>query len=126
MRIYRIEDENGDGPYNGGREITETLFWAHVRDDGNAADVDETHPQPSLDIAGFTERLKGRYRFAFDSMEQLLKWFGPNARRVLKRYPFTVAEYSVPEPAVIKGIYQVAYDPERAEPIARTPVGEIK
>lgn len=126
MKIYRIENADGDGPYNAAYKPGGLLYQMHTEDDDGPITAHETHPSPWADIASFASRHEGKYRFGFKSMEQLTQWFGPRARKLLESYSFELVEYEVPDKFILPGYRQVAYHPLHAEQVKRTPIGEIK
>ena len=66
MRIYRVENEHGKGPYTGwGDGKGHTLAMIHTDD--------HTHPGPYV---SFHRGVKNEERFAFPSMQAMFRWFG--------------------------------------------------
>lgn len=65
MRIYRIEDSAGLGPYFG-------PYWINIEGTYNS----DRHPVPYSDVPGW-ELLKNHksYRCGFNSIQQMIEWF---------------------------------------------------
>jgi len=127
MQVYRVEDEDGGGPYNG--ENAPTAFtgdWiklinGNINKDGNDL---VNQPSPYRDIPEWAEPFTGhkRYRFGFRTIEQLHSWFHDGARQELDRRGFKWAKYEVPDQWVHVGGHQVAFDARRAKLIERLPL----
>lgn len=127
MQVYRVEDEEGGGPYNGLRAPAPfTDGWTkiingQINKEGN----DLVHqPSPYRDIPQWAEPFPGhgRYRFGFQTVEQLHNWFHDVAQQELDRRGFKLAKYEVPEKWVHVGGHQVAFDPRKASLIQRDPL----
>lgn len=114
MRVYRVEDAEGGGPYNG--ENSPPLinfYWAAVRD----GTVEHERVDPETDIHGFKHSQK--YRFAFSSLDQLAYWFSPGPQRLFSDYGYSVGVYEVPDDKVFVGNRQVAYPHADAKLVKR-------
>ena len=96
MRVYRIEDINGIGPYAG---------YEFNGCGGH-------HPTP--DEEGFPDVCSDDY-FGFDSLFQLCKWFGPVARQRLATLKYEVAVYDVEDQDITgQSPYQVMFKKRNA------------
>lgn len=95
--VYRVEDASGGGPY-----------WC-----GSARGMDlyctTRHPPPCED--GLLE-IRVTEIFGFASREDLLRWFGPEARASLRTEGYQLAMYEAHE--VRRGRRQVVFNRETA------------
>lgn len=112
MLIYRVEDASGVGPYQG-------IGARHALRDIHSV---EKHPSPfrewgdkAYDFLGDDNML-----FGFDSIPQLLNWFG-DALGELEKAHYVVTVFTVANDAAIRGRTQCAFDVQRAERIAYVP-----
>lgn len=105
MEIYRVEDINGLGPYSCEEEL-DFISWHNSCSD---------HPAPNEDpkLKDFWNnecKDQHKYQFAFESMEQLLKWFKSSDLAALQREGFFVSVIPVTKKMkVVKGTFQVIY-----------------
>lgn len=112
MIVYRLEHEASHaGPYNGPEKLPSgLLFDMHERDvHRDGGDHWSTHPLPDIDLGKGWKKTEGLI-FGFETMEQLLRWFGPSTRGPLERHGFGVATYDVREDGLVKGSRQLAFD----------------
>lgn len=116
MQVYRIETENGGGPYlglEGGMD-----FAIHMASNGAA------HPAPHRDGCSVGTGLG--YVCGFDSVEQGRRWFGASvelARAInRRRRELFVSVYDVSELFVERGKKQVMFDRDAATLVERLPV----
>ncbi len=117
MRVYRVENEQGEGPYK-----------HTIRKNGQrigAAHWDDAHPGPTEDgldwavfgyEAPFSESEYTDKVFGTNSLESLLAWFD-GWWDVLERHGYSAEEYEVPDECVAVGIggEQVVFMRSRAE-----------
>lgn len=123
MQVYRVEDEDGGGPYNGRRSVNyDDLFGL-----GLGPELWERNPPPRTDIPEWTdidEDDRRKYKFGFASLDQLYNWFPPQMikRLGMDRY-FKVAVYEVPSDAdILRGAHQIAFDKRVAKLVVRDPI----
>jgi hypothetical protein len=113
MRVYRIENKNGRGPYNGRGDLPYTVL------DGCPAH----QPDPRDD--GFGSRWnKPDYYFGFASLDQLFDWFGDILEH-LDRYGFSLTVWEVDESFVELGGRQLAFNKSEATLIERRQPTEL-
>jgi hypothetical protein len=108
ITVFRIEDEEGVGPYS---------------KTGVGLDTDNTdhHPTPGEDGI----RLEHSHNCAFNSIEQLRNWFSDrNDQGILVVKGFTCNVYSVPIDHVKFGSKQVTFDKSHAKKISNVPLEE--
>ena len=108
MRVYRVEDKHGNGPYRNKYKMDSPL---QVRMNARHCDWN-THPSELLD---FDKGHTPGERFAFDSMQKLVTWFGPYLPGLI-REGYKVRVYSVPKILVRSGKSgkQVMFQSKRA------------
>lgn len=116
MRVYRVQDANGEGPY---QSLT-WASWAFLEGVDPDGDRDKRWPtHGALDEVYDT----GEVRFGFKSPEQLASWFNERERTALEMAGFRVAVYDAPR--VWPGRKQVAFDIEGAKLIEERLVTEV-
>lgn len=100
MIVYRIANENGNGPYISDylsdyvNEKLDDMRWAHN---------DATHPSPWGDFP--RTGIHSWQLCAFSSQEQLLDWFA-GFEELLDELGFFVWEIEIPEHFVVELRYQ--------------------
>ena len=118
MRVYRVENESGDGPYH----------WGVSDEDGvniGSAHTDPQHPGPSEDdlleavygsISPFDETEHEDKVFGMVSEESLLIWFD-GWWEILEGHGHSITEWEVPEEYVAIGTSreQVVFMRSKAE-----------
>lgn len=120
MLIYRVEDDFGGGPYNG--TSSPGPFTSGWRKIVNGHEVHDPIHQPNpVDDLKIT-LIDRHYKFGFASVDQVIYWFGDEARHYLDGKGYRIARYEVPETAVIVGGHQVAYDWRKAQLVGREPI----
>lgn len=108
MRVFRVENERGDGMYTG----YPNLFSAP----GYTTEL-ELHPSPLDESSAFRKvwmNLKRveqeSYSFGFSNVRQCLQWLFMNRwRKYLDKHGYMLVEYEVPDHDVIVGNRQVAF-----------------
>lgn len=106
--VFRVEDEDGVGPYS---------------KSGVGLDVDNTdhHPTPCDDNIS----LRYDHNCAFQTLDQLRSWFSnANDLGILVVKGFTCNVYSVPVDHVMFGSKQVTFNKLFAEKISNIPLEE--
>lgn len=107
MRVYRVEHgQTRLGPYD---PDTSPIPQSEM-------DTGPTHPSPVYDLD--IRALSRSMHFGFLDTAQLWSWFSSYCQ-YLRGQGYVVAQYEVPNEAVIVGGHQVAFNKERA-----TRVGE--
>ncbi len=98
MRVYRVENSYGDGPYQ----------YTVRNEDGvniGSAHANMAHPGPSEDglygevwgeVAPFDETPHSDHLFGMNSLGSLIEWFD-GWWDTLARHGYTISEYEVPE-----------------------------
>lgn len=123
MRVYRVETENGAGPYN--LDAVTTLAQLKIcltllLD----SEDNERHPSPWStplrfnpdDVLGLG--WNGEWRFGFESVHDLRRWMDGWGRD-LEAAAFYVASYEVPSDSVVRGACQLRFDKRFALLICR-------
>lgn len=130
MLIYRLEDINGGGAYNGDNppDLFE-LFVATAAEDKKKGlgvwNVEERRPSPLQDIRGFKHSSK--YRFGFVDLDQLRSWF---PRRALNLYrnktgDYAVSVYEIDDHFAKVGDHQVAFEFANAKLVKKIPIEDV-
>lgn len=117
--VYRLEDQDGCGPYAYGGLAFPMEFPGGIG-------PDSPHPEPTDDgicEADFTTR----HHCGFASLDQAARWFGYCARNFTAEDPtgeldatgqrFTLAVYSVPEEYVADGHRQIVFERQLARKV---------
>ncbi len=105
--IYRVENNQGKGPY--------ALYDYEKWTDKNKDHSDRSHPGPDRDskLKKKWESLfwsnQHNYYFGFKSLKDLRAWFSPSERKRLRSRGFFVSKIHIPEEDVIIGSKQVAF-----------------
>ena len=108
MRVYRYEDEKGQGPYSKsefeGGEAKHIIPVDPVR-----------HPGPSSD-PNFDRTPKYGGKYAFVSPKQMNAWFNPREQETLQKAGFHPTVYEVPDRNVKWGARQAKIMPKHEGP----------
>ena len=119
MIIYRVESEDGGGPYNGpkaDRDLSYAIFSSNVFH----------QPPPWEDIKDWSPSGNKNWRYGFSSVELLKRWFEPIFYKALDRAGFLVAIYDVPDEATKCGRWQCAFKFESAKRLKSFPLAELE
>lgn len=110
MIVYRVETENGFGPYY--TENGPDLF--NRRHDG-------TPNRPFLDLY---IRIKHRtyHKFGFCSICHLEKWFDADDMKILNKNNYGISKYLVEDKDVIQDECQLIFDPRNSQKIEWAPI----
>jgi hypothetical protein len=102
MKIYRVEDVNGDGPYNGRNSISfMQLMMAGYADSMEA--WNDHAPRYELPIWASLDREDSRkFLFGFSSLDKLKIWFDARMRALYAGRGFLIAIYEVANPDVVE------------------------
>lgn len=84
IRVYRLEGEDGDGPYLGYDDLRNAMCDAHT---------DDVHPGPRQDFGRLP--LPNDF-YGCETLTQLFDWFGVFFQPLLD-IGYRVVEYEVPE-----------------------------
>lgn len=115
MRVWRVEDRHGIGPYQSEKINLPGVSTAR-------------HPAPPRDFS--PKELKKLDRmfplgpdspgvaFGFSSLDQLREWFWGYLHD-LNRHGFHIVEFEVPEKYLASGYHQVAFDKRYAQVLGR-------
>ena len=127
MRVYRIQNDNGNGflTGNGSRNIIMNFKllrnlkynYSHILPDGT-----ERCQHPDADIGtdlynAYWNKMiytGSSLRFGFGSIKDLYTWCCPATIGFYEAYNITIYEYIIPDEYVIKGTRQVVFDPSNA------------
>jgi hypothetical protein len=118
VRIFRIEDKNGWGPYS-------ALAYTAVH---GAPFDDRRHPLPPKDGNGFAPEAAsdgvavGLMAFGFRDLDQLRHWFCDDDLALLGMFDFVIATYDVPSRYAIHGIRQSGFAKNRAHRRSTRPI----
>jgi hypothetical protein len=107
MRAYRVENENGDGPYTSWAEHGHKMAYQHT-DPFNGPSI---HPGP---YASFGSNPTHGEKFAFPSMQALFKWFG-GWLPLMTRAGYHITVLELPYGTYQADEFQVMYDPQMQE-----------
>ncbi|AKE44718.1 hypothetical protein AU106_gp087 [Sinorhizobium phage phiM9] len=119
MKIYRIENVTGEGPYSCAPESRKNF----------SSMVFYTDPHPYLHPLQeednllreiwkriFYNDLRRNWRFGFDSVDQVILWFhAEGVFEALELDGFMVSEYEVPEGHYHLGEFQAIFEPFHSE-----------
>lgn len=105
VKIYRLEDVFGYGPYNSKFDdynyhnkskkiIAIKKIIRQLANEHNS--YDDEHPTGSADIINYNSKL----RYACNDIRTLKKWFGPFLKKFIKSGLFHVKELTLPSNAV--------------------------
>ena len=106
MIVYRVEDDDYNGPYNGKNKVTPI--------------PSDNQPTPGNDIEGWYDLSfdnRHEYLFGFTDIIQLFNWFDDNTLNRLAIYRFHIGVYEVPEDNVMYGSAQVAFHTSKVKRI---------
>jgi len=103
--IFRIENENGDGPYRGTYGSND---WGTKRHN------DASHPTPLEEdweslLLGTVSDI-APFRFGFKDLDQLLKWFSQSELDKLYKLGYNVVTIDLHPQQVWMGKTQIAYE----------------
>lgn len=127
MRVYRLErTDNAHGPFCQVWESQADLNRNQVRAWSNIVKRSNKLPVGSDDFAYDELFVMGfsTYIYGCDSAKQFYDWFAEDWYVLAQAGLMRAAIYEVPEEAVIKGCYQVAFDSDEAEYVGELGPGE--
>ena len=101
VRVYRLEDANGEGPYNS--NLLDPDYRLQM---SGSHSFDSTHPTSSAEGFGFP--YVHEY-FAFLSMTDLFRWFGGYLKPLMER-GVSIGVYEVDSSEVRIGTRQVLFN----------------
>lgn len=104
MIIFRVENDDGIGPYHG--NMGDWCDGSHNQMTGRPMPYED-----NLDMNG----LGWNHRFGFDSMTKLLEWFSPIELRRLYTLGWRVVTFHVPDDQVRIGCKQVVFKHDEAK-----------
>lgn len=118
MRVFRLEDENGRGPYVNHYASDEALpeVWREMLVAHNTTVYGGINTHPNVFLDCYVSRdIAHRVNFicGFASMAQLKAWFGKYLDG-MRACGFRVATYMVSGADVAKGSYQLLFDRTKA------------
>lgn len=115
-RVYRVENEFGEGPYNAEHTTPARAEYVFGDDDVSDSYV-EARPGPQRDGMKY---VPGKYKFGFESKAQLANWFGDDHfGPFLANNGYRIATYEVPAERVRYGGHQVAFAGDMAKLVSR-------
>ena len=105
--VYRLQNDKGFGPYLITDMSDKTRAIMKLLNDHNGVNSMNNHPTPSFDKGIERESLKYEH-CAFDSMEQLTRWFTPLEIEELHKFGYEVV--TIPDVIVTaKSDHQVLF-----------------
>lgn len=109
--VYRIEDKNGTGPYQGKTSAADSWFKKSICNH-NA----EKRPGPwgCNALREMNEEHLKKYSFAFSTIKQLERWFTKTDRELLHNNGYRIAIYKVPKEYYIKATNQCIFIKEKS------------
>ena len=130
MRIYRVEDLEGDGPYgdDGSWCTTPKMFERHHRSSRTPSpDRDGTRLPLSMEVRleGDILRRTVTSHFGFRTLKQLRSWFTPAARRNLSKCGYVLSVYEAPDEYVHLGNHQLVFWPGGSKKIYDLDLSEV-
>lgn len=115
MRVFRLEDWEGGGPYmyyyerpHATKEL-EQMIWAHN---------DQDHPSPQEEKIATTYSMEG-FHCGFESKEMLFEWFFGFGNELFESY-IDVTEWEVEKEFIVLGKKQLIFQKRYARLITRT------
>lgn len=126
MRVFRLEDKRGQGPYRGDIpkrvvKLTKIRVFPSTRYvDLVGMSTDDNHPAPLYDnMRGYRNHISYQYKFGFNSIEQYTAWFYDSGwRKEFARLGLVVTEYEIRDNHVALGDHQVAFVRRYAKKVA--------
>lgn len=119
MRVYRIEDAKGHGPFGGSYILRQAISAANA---GRGWEDEEPcpyrHPGPHDETAlrDLDIHEGSPWHFGFRSVAALVRWFDSEAIRVeLGKLGAVVAVYEVDPTFVVEGVWQLVFDKPQAD-----------
>jgi hypothetical protein len=107
MRVYRVENDNGNGPYWGFRGNIEDSVILHQH--GLSAHTPDPHDPEEPWHRSRSYGVKSE-SFGFASIQAAQSWFDlKEVREVLLRNDLRLYEYEVEEDTVTKGKHQLTF-----------------
>lgn len=104
--VYRIEEENGTGPYQGKTSAANSWFRKSICNHNS-----EKRPGPRecfiLREMGVDDLKK--YCFGFSTIKQLERWFTKTDRELLHKSGYYISVYSVPKEYYMKATNQCVF-----------------
>lgn len=99
VTIYRVEHKvDASGPYVGDYQIYYKFTNAH-NDESHPSPRRETENDPKIETIRMSRDTN--LHCAFQTIEQLKRWFSPEDRELLSMYGFHVAVYSVSQRSIV-------------------------
>lgn len=123
MRVFRVEDNTGNGPYDEDGPLS-----AFENDRDSPGKRTARHPSPFKDEDDPRNRLlmPGVFRpfiFGFNSEAQALEWFyKPKWREALAKGGFYLSEYETSDDKMLDGYKQVMFIRAWAKLVAKYPL----
>lgn len=120
--IFRVEDEDGHGPYIISKRKTvnynKVNAYVMLANDSYAFADTTRRPAPAHDGLGYV--FDGEHRFGFDNVHQLRIWFNKKERKALADVGCYVYAYRVkPGKHIRKGNAQIIFKKRYAERIGK-------
>jgi hypothetical protein len=112
VTVYRVQNENGEGPYNSDPKIYSKVMSLTSRN-YTPPPWDDFPPSESGQL--HFDKGKQKLRFAFEKPEHAYNWFGPKALDTLKEHGFAIT------PIKAKKVYrsdsgaQLMFEPHESE-----------
>ncbi len=120
--IFRVEDENGHGPYRGDKSVAEIILAM-----AEAYPIDQIQPLPTEDVSlmnCFNQQSQKGFRsdwfFGFQDVEAYKGWFFNYAmRRLLFEHNFSLVKYQCAPDSIVHGERQSIFRKDKAVVVGR-------
>lgn len=115
MKVFRIEDEHGQGPYH--NWVMRAKLERHLENDSRS-----THPDLWEDGI---RRPNSDYYCGLKSVEALRQWFNDKELKALHRGGYQFAVYNVPTARTVQGARQLIFDKTRSKLVSLEPATSL-
>ena len=119
--VYRIEDKNGTGPYQGKTRSADSWFNKTICN--HNADK-RPGPWQCCTLREIDEKHLKKYSFAFSTIKQLERWFTKTDRELLHNNGYRIAIYKVPKEFHIKATNQCIFIKEKSDLVEKIDIKE--
>ena len=131
MKVYRVEDSEGEGPYG-----SDLYSWCTTPKMSERHIWSSKTPPPDQDGAllplsiwvRLEDDIQSRTvtsRFGFRTLKQLRSWFTPAARRNLSECGYVISVYEAPGEYVRLGNHQLVFWREGSEKVDERDLSEV-
>lgn len=117
MLVFRIENEEGEGPYLH-KDLSHTPLEIHNYDDIDHPTLSQDDELRRLNLQiSFDDKLK--YRFGFTGAKQLIKWFDHPCRKWLAENGYKISVYKISGAHVRSSRFQAIFNKAEASLVMR-------